>query len=286
MKVLDAKVNWFESYNNLPRFQILVNSTPDLEYKYMWGNGGSRHTAVWYAERDGYANFYAHCFNWKIKMGNRWSFNRRKKCPKCHKQIEKNYIYTAFIETGHQQFSLLCPQNDHTFEVKVLPDRGFAGRVFEVKHVSGHTATLAGPWSSRASEMRRLGLGDVYPASYTRTPEVMERDYTFYSGAFTRDILVEAAKKAGVNLVRIREGQDRRNMQLGSDQAAILSDDIGGLYPSMWPGAVVKPKRLRHPENEGDEWVLSKTEEGQMETLWDVGRISIEKAFEKGRRHD
>ena len=59
MKVLDAQVNWRENYDNLPNLQVLVDEIPsdDLEYDYLWRK---TYIAIWYAQKDGYASFFAH----------------------------------------------------------------------------------------------------------------------------------------------------------------------------------------------------------------------------------
>jgi hypothetical protein len=60
MKLLDAKVNWFENWANHPQFQILVDGTPKLEdYRFQ------KHGNLYYAELDGSVSI----FWWNGKPG-------------------------------------------------------------------------------------------------------------------------------------------------------------------------------------------------------------------------
>lgn len=54
MRVLDAQVDWKEGYGNLPKLQVLVDETPDrTDLRFQHEDG------LWYAEHEGYAEFFA-----------------------------------------------------------------------------------------------------------------------------------------------------------------------------------------------------------------------------------
>ncbi len=53
MKILKAKINWFNDFCNSPTLQILVDTIPDCELLRYKKKG-----PLYYAELDGYVNFY------------------------------------------------------------------------------------------------------------------------------------------------------------------------------------------------------------------------------------
>lgn len=275
MKVLDAKVDWRESFDNPPDLEVLVDEIPtDLEYDYIWGK---TYTAIWYAQKDGYVSFFAHPFKWKFKMGGgRWSSEQHpKNCPHCGGMIDKDYLYSNFVEAGTSEFGLLCQHDDHLIDVKVLDGKGYAGREFNLKHVSGNTATIVGPWSSNCAQIRKLGLGNVYPVSITEDPEVMERGHTFTFCSITREKIIAAAKKANVNLIELDPRvATQMSSTMGDDQMAIFGK-TGGLFPSLSPYEMAKPRRTR-----SDGW-KRKTYVEEIHTLHNIGEISMNSAIER-----
>lgn len=64
------------------------------------------------------------------------------------------------------------------------PDKGFGGRVYELKMKSGETVRLAGPWSTRAGCVNESFVPTV-DVQLTDDPEVMRKESGFYAGAVT-----------------------------------------------------------------------------------------------------
>lgn len=82
-------------------------------------------------------------------------------------------------------------------------EEGFGGTHYAITLVNGERKILKGPWSSRAGVANQLGFGPCADVSMTEEKSVMERGYTFYGGgAITLPLLEEAAKIAGVYLVK------------------------------------------------------------------------------------
>lgn len=71
-------------------------------------------------------------------------------------------------------------------------DGGYSGQSFEITTVEGEPVTLLGPWSSRAGCVNKRRFGPVVDVHLATDPGVLERGYTFKSGALT----LSAAKQA------------------------------------------------------------------------------------------
>lgn len=74
------------------------------------------------------------------------------------------------------------------------PDKdgdGYGGRSYTLNTKNGKV-TLKGPYSSRAGVMNKLGFGPCLDVNITSDPNVLEKGYTFNSGAIT----LEKAKRA------------------------------------------------------------------------------------------
>ena len=71
-------------------------------------------------------------------------------------------------------------------------DGGYSGRCFEVTMADGEQVTLKGPWSSRAGIVNKSRFGPVVDVRITDNPAVLDKGFTFTSGALT----LAAAKQA------------------------------------------------------------------------------------------
>jgi hypothetical protein len=132
MKILAAKLQKLENFDNTPTIQILVDKIPEVEYQEKNG--------CYFGEKDGYANFMFH-----------------------------------------------CPQNE----------RGYAGRVFDLKMTDGTIKSIKGPWSGNSKSMHAAGFPQTVDVQITESEKDFNRGYTFYSGHLTIDKFKEAAKLAG-----------------------------------------------------------------------------------------
>jgi hypothetical protein len=217
MKVLDAKVEWSETFDNTPRFMLLVDKIPDTEnaiYK--------KKDSLYFSETDGFVRFFS---------------------------------YSS-------------------------PGDGYAGCVFNITLENGEKVALKGPWSSRSGVMNMF-FTQSCEVSITAEPDVWERGYTFYAAHATIPVLLEAAKIAGVNLLKVNRFFGKKTGQLSSDQSAvsmhgIKNDNDGEIYyhPSLRTDVLAKP-RLRKKAK-----VIGKNKWGGKEFEHDAnGRLVYEKEW-------
>jgi hypothetical protein len=145
-----------------------------------------------------------------------------------HRYEERNGIYLSILPNGMVSFFFYKSPGD-----------GFGGRKFTLKMKDGTERELIGPWSSNSDAVNRtFPESQVNEVTYTSEDEVWEKGFTFYAGSCTVDILIEAAKICGVNLVRAKFHR--------------------GTYvvPSLSPDKVVKPRKFTtyQYENEPNRW--------------------------------
>lgn len=125
------------------------------------------------------------------------------------------------------------------------PGEGFGGRTFNLHMKGGEVKALKGPWSSRAGAVNRVGFGPCLDVSMVDDEASWKRGYTFMASAMTLDKAQEAAKIAGVHLVKTE-----------------LYGDLT-YYPSLDPDKLVAYKKdrktgkiLRHECGEDTIWKL------------------------------
>jgi hypothetical protein len=82
------------------------------------------------------------------------------------------------------------------------PGEGFGGAEYKMHMQDGSVKVLKGPWSSSASTVNGLGLGPCADVSMTDDPKVFKRGYTYLARSITMPLMEEAAKLAGVHLVK------------------------------------------------------------------------------------
>ena len=71
---------------------------------------------------------------------------------------------------------------------------GYGGAVFHLKLDDGTETDLIGPWSSNSGSMNQQGFGPCLEVSITDEPQCWERGYTFYAGAITVELALQALK--------------------------------------------------------------------------------------------
>lgn len=96
-----------------------------------------------------------------------------------------------------------------------------------------------------------------------------------------REKIIEAGKMADVNVVEVSENHDSEDIdtpKVDDGQRSFLGGGISGIFPSLRPGELVKPRKMF----DGN-WVEVVKDDGDIRTLHNVGDISIEDAiqFEK-----
>lgn len=96
----------------------------------------------------------------------------------------KSMVY----ESAENEQLWYAEQNGYVNFFSGSPDesgRGYSGRSFILKTVDGREVTLDGPFSSRAGVMNKKGFGPCVDVRITNDPNVLDKGYTFSSGAIT-----------------------------------------------------------------------------------------------------
>lgn len=163
MQVIDAKVDWYKEYCNLPVLQVLVDQIPSWD-TLRW----EKHNHIYYCISSGYV---AHLF---------------------------------YKRSGH----------------------GFGGSSYKLKMKDGSIAELRGPFSTRASILNYFDIVQCTDVSLTDEPKVLEKGYTYYSGCITLELAKQAAKLAGVNLVKYCVEYNSYDSDLAEEQTMVVNSGL------------------------------------------------------------
>ncbi len=119
------------------------------------------------------------------------------------------------------------------------PGEGYGGRTFTLHMKDGSKADLIGPWSSRSGLLNAHGFGPCTEVAMTDDAAFFDRKKRFgcyYGGAITVPLAEEAARIAGVHLVR--------HYQFGDKEFYYT--------PSLKPGEIIKPEPTVEMQERGE----------------------------------
>ena len=108
-----------------------------------------------------------------------------------------------FTNKGHCWFSERGGYVEYFGWTPPSNNGGYCSRYFDIIMEDESKVTLLGPWSSRSSEINKLGFTPSLEVSITDDPKVFWRNYTFYAGAVTVDLLQPVLAEMGERLVQI-----------------------------------------------------------------------------------
>jgi hypothetical protein len=107
---------------------------------------------------------------------------------------ESAFVYTPRMAVPTRTATLWYAEHRGVVRFFAATDnhRGYGGRPFTIRTAGGHSATLRGPWSSRAGVMMRAGFGPCLDVVYTADRKAFDRGFTFTAGAVTLELAERA----------------------------------------------------------------------------------------------
>lgn len=161
MKVINAKVEWFDRFSNNPTFDLLVDEDPNCwhdrkGHKCVKQNIYNNPDVVWHTEPFADGKTFA------------WYMN------------QDGFVY----------FFMHNPSNQN----------GYGGAVYTIYDKSG-IRKFKGPWSSNSEFAAKFVGESILGGAMTCDPASFKQGYTFTAAYFTLRVAKVAAKLAGVELI-------------------------------------------------------------------------------------